>query len=373
MKIAYYMVFKPIDHNNPSGDLIIGKSIYDHLDKEHLVTVPSSLRARWIYYKPHKIFQLFIEYYKIYKKYNLSPPDLWLSYHSYYKAPDLLGMLCSAKLGTPYVIFQGIYSTKRRKKWKTLPGFLLNKYVLQKADLVITNKKRDLKNLKRLLPEEKLRYIAPGIEPEHFSFNQRERIRLRKEYGSSDNEKVIISAAMFRPGVKIEGVNQVLGSFETLLQQQHNYRLLLIGDGVSRKSLEEKAAPFGNKVIFIGKIRREEMYRYYSCGDIFAFPGIEEGFGMVYIEAQACGLPCVAFKDWGASEAIIHNKTGLLSSANTPEQFTENMKKLLDDDALRLSLGIAAKNHIRENHSLIKNYHKLSLALSNIKQKTVTT
>ncbi len=368
MKIAYYMVFKPIDHSTPSGDLIIGKSIYDHLKEEHDVTVPSSLRARWIYYKPHKLFQLFVEYYKIYKKYKSSPPDLWLSYHSYYKAPDLLGMLCSAKLGIPYVIFQGIYSTKRRKKWKTLPGFLLNKYVLQKADLVITNKKRDLRNLKRLLPDEKLHYIAPGIEPEQFSFNQQERSRLRKQYGIGEDEKVIVCAAMFRPGVKTKGISQVISSFAHLLRNQKNYRLLLIGDGTNRELLEDQVAPFSDKVIFTGMVKREEMYRYYSCGDIFAFPGIEEGFGMVYAEAQSCGLPCVGFANWGASEAIVHNKTGLLSPASKPEIFTDNMSKILDDDVLRRKLSLAAKNHIHENHSLNKNYQRLSLSLSDTKQ-----
>lgn len=363
------MVFKPIDHNNPSGDLIIGKSIYDHLSKEHELTVPSSLRARWIYYKPHRLLQLFVEYFRICRSLQHSPPALWLSYHSYYKAPDLLGMLCSAKLGIPYVIFQGIYSTKRRKKWKTLPGFLLNKYVLQKADLVISNKKRDLKNLQRLLPDDKLLYIAPGIDPERFSFSQQARITLRKKYGIGEHEKVIICAAMFRPGVKTKGLSQVIKSFTALQQKQKNYRLMLIGDGANRTLLEELAAPHGDRVIFVGRVKREEMYRYYSCGDLFAFPGIEEGFGMVYAEAQSCGLPCVAFEDWGASEAIIHNETGLLSPASSHQLFTENIRTLLENDALRQKLSSAAKKHIHSRHVLTRNYQKLLQTLSDLKQK----
>lgn len=369
MKIAYYMVFKPLEHNNPSGDLIIGKSIYEHLEKEHEVIVPSSLRARWIYYKPHKIVKLFLEYFRVCKSLKKSKTYLWLSYHSYYKAPDLLGMLCCRKLGLPYIIFQGIYSTKRRKKWKTLPGFLLNKYVLQKADLVITNKKRDLKNLKRLLPDDKLLYIAPGIEPDLFSFDQQARTALRRKYNISEEDKVIISAAMFRPGVKTEGIKQVIESFIALLPDHNDCKLLLIGDGANSEALKEKAAPLGDKIIFTGRVDRKDIYRYYSCGDLFAFPGIEEGFGMVYAEAQSCGLPCVAFKDWGASEAIIHNQTGLLCSANEPKNFTANINSLLINEKKRKEFSLAAKKHIRQNHNLAKNYQHLSKALTEIKNR----
>ena len=66
--------------------------------------------------------------------------DLWFTYHTYYKAPDLLGPYATSKLTIPYVIFQGIYSTKRRRKLKTLPGFYLNRDVLRAARHVFINK-----------------------------------------------------------------------------------------------------------------------------------------------------------------------------------------------------------------------------------------
>ena len=57
--------------------------------------------------------------------------EVWFTYHSYYKAPDLLGPVASKRMKIPYVIFQGIYSTKRRRKLNSLPGFYLNtKYAL---------------------------------------------------------------------------------------------------------------------------------------------------------------------------------------------------------------------------------------------------
>ncbi|MGB3224630.1 MAG: glycosyltransferase family 1 protein, partial [Desulforhopalus sp.] len=123
MKISYYMPFKPMDHAHPSGDLVTGTELYNLLsDRGHAITPASSLRCRWIYYKPLTLLRLFGERRRILQQHKNDKPDLWLSYHSYYKAPDLLGAMCSSRLGIPYVIFQGIYSTKRRKSLKTLPG-----------------------------------------------------------------------------------------------------------------------------------------------------------------------------------------------------------------------------------------------------------
>ena len=111
------------------------------------------------------------------------------------------------------------------------------------------------------------------------------------------------------------------------------------------------------------------MQDYYSGADIFAFPGIEESLGMVYLEAQSCNLPVVACKDWGGGEAVVHNKTGLLSSAAQPSDFTENLGKLLKDLRLRNLLGENGGNHIRLHHDLNRNYALLQKKLQIIAEK----
>ena len=353
-----------MDHHNPSGDLIIGTTIFEHLKQHFTVETVSNLRARWIYYKPELLLKLFKEQRHICKKLEQNPPSLWLSYHSYYKAPDILGAYCSQKLGIPYIIFQGIYSTKRRKKLKTWLGFYLNKWVLQRADLVITNKQRDYKNLQRLLPHDQLLFIPPGIHPEQFMLDEKAGDETRTLLGIKENETVIITAAMFRPGVKTRGVKLVINACSEVQKRGTACTLVIVGDGKNRSELEEKAHHAGCRVVFAGKVKRDEIYRYLSGADIFAFPGIEEGLGMVYLEAQSCGLPVVAYGDWGASEAIIDGETGLLSPANKPEQFVDNIAILAKDVSLRKKLGKKAIQHIRQNHDLAKNYNTLSNAIS---------
>ena len=95
-------------------------------------------------------------------------PDLWLTYHSYYKSPDLMGPVLSRLHHIPYVIFQPMYSTRRRKTGQTRVGFYLNRLALKAATEVFTNNLNDLEALGRLLPPDRITYLPPGINPEAF-------------------------------------------------------------------------------------------------------------------------------------------------------------------------------------------------------------
>ena len=373
MKIAYYMPFKTLGHQNPSGDLIIGTEIFDHLkQKGNTIEIASKLRARWIYYNPVNLIKLLFEKRSVVKKLQPSPPDIWLSYHSYYKAPDLLGPYCCRKLTIPYVLFQGIYSTKRRKKFTTIIGFLLNQKALLSADHIFTNKRRDLKNLSRIIPPEKLTYIAPGIQPQDFQFSEKERTKNHSLW-ACENDIVIMTAAMMRPGVKTEGISIVIQSCAKLHEKGYRVRLIIAGDGECRDQLEQQAnRQLPERVMFLGKIQRKELYKLYSSADIFAFPGIQESLGMVYLEAQSCKLPVVAFEDWGAKEAICSEETGFLSPAAEPKLFTENIEKLVLDPKLRYTFGHNGKKHIEANHDLRKNYELLQEKLKGLCSNSIT-
>jgi glycosyltransferase involved in cell wall biosynthesis len=266
----------------------------------------------------------------------------------------------------PYVIFQGIYSTKRRRRFKTRPGFYLNKSALLAADHVFTNKKVDLINLKRLLSDDRVTYVAPGINPEEFTFDRQARDELRRQWCPKD-EPVIFSAAMFRPDVKTEGLKWVIRACGELYRQGRQFQLVIAGDGKERKTLQSLAAEqMPGRVRFVGKIPRPELYRYYSAADLFVFPGIGESLGMVFLEAQACGLPVVAFDNAGVPEAVLDGKTGILVPMYALELFVDAVQQLLTDKNLRLKMGLAAKSYVREFHDLNKNYQELELSLNGI-------
>ena len=279
----------------------------------------------------------------------------------------MLGPAVAGKLKIPYVIFQGIYSTKRRRRLKTRPGFYLNRNTLRAAQHVFTNKSIDLINLKRLLPEERITFLSPGLIPEDFTFDEDARQRLRTHWGVGD-EPVVLSAAMFRPGVKAEGLSWVIRTCGKLYRQGQKLRLVIAGDGRQKDQLFRLAREeLPDRVHFVGKVPRSEIYQFYSAGDVFVFPGIQESLGMVFLEAQSCGLPVVAFDNAGVPEAIQHEKTGFLVPMNDSRRFAEAIGNLLTDRDLRRRMGAAARAYVRENHDVDINYRELE----NVLQKTV--
>jgi glycosyltransferase involved in cell wall biosynthesis len=367
LRICFYAPFKPLGHTQPSGDLVTATGIFDFLvNQGHQVMAASSLRCRWIYWKPWLWLKLIWERKQVVKRFSNISADLWFTYHSYYKAPDLLGPAVSRKLNIPYVIFQGIYSTKRRRQWQAKPGFYLNKNSLCAAHHVFSNKSVDLLNLKRLLPENRVTYVTPGIIPGEFSFDENARKKLRRSWDIED-DPVIFSAAMFRSDVKTEGLIWVIRACASLYREGQNFRLIIAGDGKEREKLQQMAHEHvPDRVIFLGKIPRKDMYRYYSAADVFVFPGIRESLGMVFLEAQSCGLPVVAFNNAGVPEAVQDGKTGLLVPMYALEPFVNAIKCLMVDKHLRQQMSFAAKSYVREFHDLNKNYQVLELSLNTI-------
>jgi glycosyltransferase involved in cell wall biosynthesis len=369
MNICYYTPFKPLSHIHPSGDLVTAAGLFAYLSKRgHQVTPMSDFRCRWIYWKPWRWPHLLRETMRVVRKNSGNGMDLWFTYHSYYKAPDLLGAAAAHRMGIPYVIFQGIYSTKRRRAWKTCPGFYLNRRVLCAARHIFTNKKLDLLNLKRLIPEHKITYIAPGLIPAEFSFDAEARAELRHALNLGD-DPVVFSAAMFRPDVKTEGLTWVIRTCGELNRRGQPLWLVIAGDGKEKDKLKQLAAAhLPQRVRFVGRIARNDMYRYYSAADLFVFPGIRESLGMVYLEAQACGLPVVAFENAGVPEAVQDGKTGLLVPMYADGLFADAIERLVKDADLRRKMGKAAQAYVRQNHDLNQNYQKMDHLLQDIVQ-----
>lgn len=364
--IAYYMPFKPLGHPNPSGDLVIGTELYRYLERRgHTLHLASRLRTRWIYLRPWRWPDAAMQMAKV----RCGPAafsDLWLTYHVYYKAPDILGPLYSIRLGIPYVIFQGIYATKYRRHLKSWPGFMLNRMALRRAAYVFANKRHDYDNLKRIVDPGRLGYVRPGIVAADFQFDPWARQSLRSRWQVGERV-VILSAAMFRPGVKTRGLEAVLRACAALAVEGVAFELVLVGEGQMRPHLMRMADRLlPGRVHFPGRIPRHKMLSYYSAADIFAFPGIGESLGMVYLEAQACGLPAVAFDGWGAREAILHGRTGLLSPGGDPDGFKAHLAILINNPDLRRQMGRNAVVHVHQSHDLETNYAMVEQVLARL-------
>ena len=221
-------------------------------------------------------------------------------------------------------------------------------------------------NMKRLLPSQRITYVKPGISPHAFSFDAGARDELKKLWDVGD-EPVVLSAAMFRPDVKTQGLSLVIRVCGELFRKGLRFYLVIAGEGRERNRLLQLAKEhLPGRVRFVGKIPRNEMYRFYSAGDIFAFPGIRESLGMVFLEAQSCGIPVVAFANGGIPEVVRDGETGFLVPLYDSDRFAEAIEFLLTKRDIRQKMGQTAQVHVREGHDINRNYQEMKKVLEDI-------
>jgi glycosyltransferase involved in cell wall biosynthesis len=143
--------------------------------------------------------------------------------------------------------------------------------------------------------------------------------------------------------------------------------LVIAGEGKAGSRLRSLAdACLPGRVRFLGKVARGDMNRFYSAGDIFVFPGIRESLGMVYLEAQSCHLPVVAFDNGGVPEVVRNRETGFLVPAFAFDAFTDAIERLVAFPDLRRQMGRRAACYVHHRHDLVRNYGRLETLLQSL-------
>ena len=151
---------------------------------------------------------------------------------------------------------------------------------------------------------------------------------LRKEKGWQD-ETIIISVGRLAPEKNWE---TLLHAFAKVYPEYHNLRLVLIGDGPARESLQALASELGiaERVTFTGSLHFEEVPAYLKAADVFSFASVTETQGLVTIEAMAAGLPVVSVDGSGTRDIVEHGKQGFLVE-NDAEALAKGLHELLSD------------------------------------------
>lgn len=371
MRILLHTPFKPLDHPGLSGDVTIARDLRDELLRRgHGVWSCPFVPAQWIYWQPRLWPRLLRARRRALTLARDVRAQLVLTYHTYYKAPDLMGPYLRRR-GLAYCIFSGAYARKRARQWSTLPGYILNKQALLAADHVFCNKTSDFQALESLVPGHNQTFVPQGLPLNLFRFEPQARSRLRrvwrKEVGTPERSAIILTAAMLRPGVKVEGVAWVMQCCAELRRQGHDIVLVVAGDGKGREELQALAGRLlPGRALFLGQVDRTRLKDVFSAGDIFAFPGINEGLGMVYLEAQACGLPVVATTHAGARDVVLDGRTGCLVPPFDLNRFVAACARLLSRPEERLAMGREAARFVANSHDIRVNYAVLEQVMSGI-------
>ena len=179
-----------------------------------------------------------------------------------------------------------------------------------------------------------------GIPVEQFANRDEAAIaRLRERYGS----RVVITVGRL---IYYKGFDVLVRAMKDV-----NGTLLVVGDGPLRAELEAQALSLGisDRVHFLGEIHNRDIAAYYHASDVFALASVarSEAFGIVQLEAMACGLPVVnTGLDSGVPFVSLDGLTGLTVPPGDSVALSRTLNKLLDDDELRGRLGDAARKRV---------------------------
>ena len=138
---------------------------------------------------------------------------------------------------------------------------------------------------------------------------------------------VLMTLARLSADEHYKGVDEILELLPSILKKRPDLMYLVAGDGTDRRRLMRKASNLGleNRVVFPGFIVEKEKVAHYRLADAFVMPGRGEGFGIVLLEAMACGIPVVASKIDGSREAVLDGEIGILVNPDRPEEIEEGI------------------------------------------------
>ncbi len=237
--------------------------------------------------------------------------------------------------------------------WKgfifTLHRLLVQPWILPSAKRIIVSsfdyaKHSSLKGFFRAHPE-RIDELPFGVDTDIFSPgpSRRERFLI------PDGSKVVLFVGGLDRAHAFKGIEELLSAFSKLDIATH---LLVVGEGDMRSGYEERARSLGiaNRVHFLGKLDDESLVDAYRTADVLALPSTSaaEAFGLVALEAQACGVPVVASDLPGVRTVVKRDETGVLTPPGDVELLATSLRDLLNDDPLRERLSTQARVHAEQ-------------------------
>jgi phosphatidyl-myo-inositol dimannoside synthase len=160
--------------------------------------------------------------------------------------------------------------------------------------------------------------------------------RLVERYGLQSS-KVILTVGRLASTERYKGFDQVIELLPHLAKRLPNIKYLIVGDGDDRNRLEEKVAAMAisNSVIFTGYIPESEKVAHYNLADVYVMPSRGEGFGIVLLEALACGVPVVGSRTDGSRETLLDGKLGHVVDPVDAHRLTKTITNILEHESSR--------------------------------------
>ena len=192
--------------------------------------------------------------------------------------------------------------------------------------------------------------VPPGVDTTRFvPVADADRASVRARFGIAPDDEVVLGMSRL---VTRKGYDTVIRAVAQLAPHRPKLRLVIGSTGRDESRLRSIASETNAPVTFLGRVAHDDLPLLYGCADVFSmmcrnrWGGLEqEGFGIVFVEAAACGTPQIAGDSGGSAEAVVDGETGFVMANPTDSSaLAARISQVLDDEPLRRRMGIASRS-----------------------------
>jgi glycosyltransferase involved in cell wall biosynthesis len=207
----------------------------------------------------------------------------------------------------------------------------LRQWSICQVDLVITISRYTREQLMRWsgLKSHKIKVVPNAVHLRQYKQTEKPEYLVRR-YGL-EGKRVLLTIGRLPGSERYKGHRRIIKLLPKLAAQFPELIYLIVGDGNDRPNLEALAQATGNqdRVIFAGRISEDEKIDHYNLADAFAMPSLSEGFGFVFLEAAACGLPVLGGNRDGSRDALVDGQLGVLVDPEDTDELLEGLMRIL--------------------------------------------
>jgi glycosyltransferase involved in cell wall biosynthesis len=239
----------------------------------------------------------------------------------------------------------------------------LEEQTAQDAKLIVTISNYSLEKIQKhyAIEASKVRIVPNGVDTEKFKPTETQ--AARRQFGLG-NEPCVLFVGNLIPR---KGLSFLLEAAKKIVKENSDTKFLIVGEGPLKTALTMslESADLSGNFKLLGNLKEDALPDIYNCADVFVLPSIQEGQGIVLLEAQASGKPVVAFDVGGVDEAVRNGETGLLVKRGSSEELAEALLSLLADKTWRQKMGANGRGFVSENFTwdisaqkMLKVYHE---------------
>ena len=279
--------------------------------------------------------------------------------HSHYWLSGQVGWLAKERWGVPLV--HSMHTLAKVKNDALAGGdspepaarLIGEDQVVAAADRLIANTREEAEQLVRLYgaPADRVPVVHPGVSLERFAPG--DKAEARAELGLPPHAPLLMFAGRIQP---LKAPDVLLHTAAELVRRDparyRDLRVVIIGgpSGNGRATPHHLARlarrlEITERVDFVPPVSQDRLARYFRAADLVVVPSYNESFGLVAIEAQACGTPVVAAAVGGLGTAVNHGETGLLVPGHDPADYATACARLLENPQRLAAMGAEARRH----------------------------